>query len=295
MKKIITVVLIMVLLAAAAVPCSAKAQGATIGEKEANELLQKALDFYDYMRCSDKYKDMTTKYSLPHYHQTQPPLEPPVLHYTTAYFYIVDEKKLPGGSYEAMCRCAETIYTEAAAPESYKYYSRSDDTVEYDFAKLFMRDEAGILYARRNEFDGESEFVHRRYRIKNFFQVEAEDIIGDSKSAIARVRVDIFGDGDFVDFVESQVVTVECSFKKTNDGWRISTSEMSQILAKDGKEWLDVEFDDNTPVIDPDIDPGIDPSPDTSDSAVGRFVLLPVLALACLVPLPLVRKKRHRA
>ena len=229
MKKLIAIVILMMLVMSLFVTTSAEEQEVTISEKEAYDLVQKSFDFYYDVRISEDYVDKNTIYKFPAFYQYE--FWGEIHTVESEDYYLIIEEKLPGGSYSAMCKYAESIYSADIAPESYKYSHRID-AVETNFWYLFYKDESGIMYSHQHRIPG---FWNGTYDILANNGFEVGDIEGDINLAKATVSVWINCGGDVM---PAQKRTIECIFQNTDEGWRIAKSEYSNMMATDGYDWL---------------------------------------------------------
>ncbi|MBQ3099712.1 MAG: hypothetical protein IJC50_01855, partial [Clostridia bacterium] len=221
MKKFLSVILALTFCLAAfsATAPTASAKSETISESEAKELIVKAYEFSrdvrnNHARYIEFSDDKRIELELDNGRKVS--------------YWIVNEEKLPGGSYEKMCDYTETIYTKDTAELSYAYPLTATihpyETMWENLRPLFYRDEKSVLFAN----PGDVPSYTGAYLYPNVENVEIKIISGDSKTAKANITVYFaYIDGPRTDDFD----IVECRFEKTANGWRIAESEYSLVLA----------------------------------------------------------------
>ncbi len=226
MKKLISMILVLafVLAALSAIAPSISAKSATISEREARELVEKAGQLFRARvggynnKYFDTNSDERRTVHLPEYN-------------IDVTYRPVLEATLPGGSYAAMCALANEVYTEDIASNAYNIgeYGVNDGTNRYVVTiPNFYVDENGKVFAYR--------FLEYGY-----FGVDSDtvnlvtNIRGDASEASAIIAIDSYwADGPRPDYY----YPVECRFVNTADGWRIAESEFSILFAND-ESYLD--------------------------------------------------------
>jgi len=273
MKKILYCCIALCIIVLGIIPTSANNTN-TISKSEAQELVGKAFDFHsDVHLCSQFDKNPICN----------------IFEYKEEYLYDEDsgefvgkkilfpvyEENLPGGSYEGMCKYAETLYTEDIAPSSYTFFADG----HYPYELYLERNKHGGLYCQdingdwflNPPADHSAAYLNGEYyENKDYTKISIDIISGDSQSAIAKVDVhNAWGWSD----------TVTCKFVKTKEGWRIAESEYSILLAigRYGMEEYRAAV-----------------SPSTGDMAAERATLLGAVSLACLIPAACLTLERRR-
>lgn len=276
MKRIFSCYIALCIIVLGIIPTSANNTN-TISKSEAQELVGKAFDFHsDVHLCSQFDKKPICN----------------IFEYKEEYLYDEDsgefvgkkvlfpvyEENLPGGSYEGMCKYAETLYTEDIAYSSYMFFAAGTNLGYVSYERYLQKD--GGLYCQDINGDwllsGIADYSAaylngEYYENKDYTKINIDIISGDSQSAIAEIDVhNAWGWSD----------TVTCKFVKTQEGWRIAESEYSILLAigRYGMEEYRAAV-----------------SPSTGDGAFDSVVLLPAVSLACLVPAVFLVRRRRRA
>lgn len=221
MKKFLSIILALTFCFAAfsAIAPTVAAKSETISESEAKELIVKAYEFSrdvrnNHARYIEFSDDKRIELELDNGRKVS--------------YWIVNEEKLPGGSYKKMCDYTETIYTKDIAELSYAYPLTATihpyETMWENLRPLFYRDEKSVLFAN----PGDVPSYTGAYLYPNVENVEIKIISGDSKTAKANITVYFaYIDGPRTDDFD----IVECRFEKTANGWRIAESEYSLVLA----------------------------------------------------------------
>ena len=221
MKKLISTILVLafVLAALSAIAPSISAKSATISEREAKELVEKAGQLFRARvgGYNNKYFDtISDERKTVHF---------PEYNIDVTYCPVL-ESALPGGSYAAVCKLANEIYTEDIASKAYNVarYSMRDENGWYtvDIPNFYV-DESGKVFAcgfleyGRIYLDSDNPYLISNLR-------------GNSSEARAVIAVGYnSGDGPRIGFY----FPVECKFVKTTGGWRIAESELSILFATD--------------------------------------------------------------
>lgn len=271
MKRIFACYIALCVLAIGIIPISANNTN-TISKAEAQKLVGDACDFHaDVHTCTQFHKNPICNI-----------YEPKIV-------YIYDEESkelvglkellpvyednLPGGSFEAMCKYAENLYTEDIASSSYMFFPS-----EYSSYKIYNETD-GNLYSKDINgdlfifpiLDHSIAFLSEEYyKNRDYTKISIDIISGDSKSAIAEVDVrNAWGWSD----------KVICKFLYTSNGWRIAESEYSILLAI-GQGAMN----EYRALV----------SPSTADTAFASIALLPVMSIASLVSAAFLICRRRR-
>jgi hypothetical protein len=269
MKKTIVFMITALLVLMSILPISAEESKPTITVDEAKALIQMSFDFYNDVRITrTNYLDVNNVVTVPE-----------VVHEGTETerierrgYCLVIEERLPGGSFEGMCEYAKTIYTDDIAEAAYKYAERKNlpGTV---FRNLFYKNDDGKMYARSMK-DQPMAPTSFYILVNEGFELELTE--GDSEYANANVKVWIYTLREITPYVQ---ITIECSFKNTENGWRIAKSDFSEMMDTDGFKWSG----------------GLDQfAPSTGDPNVSRVWWLAGVSLAALVPAALLVQRRRR-
>lgn len=237
MKKLMSTILVLAFILAALSTLAplTSAKSATISESEARELVVQASNFF-YDARVDGYNENI----MDHNWEKLIKVHIPEINRDVGYLPI-DESKLPGGSYSAMCELARTIYSDDIAPDScaFRIYKDSDGTtVKYP---NFYADDSGNVFA--NHFL-EYGYISARSDTVNL----VSNIRGDSSEASAIIAIHAY----WADAPRPYYYfPVECKFVNTADGWRIAESEFSILFATD-KDYLDAYREENSEKINPE-------------------------------------------
>ena len=227
MKKFLSIILALTFCLAAfsALVPTASAKDATISQKEAEELVIKASEFFYDARVEGYNEEIVDR-------KSEDRRKVHLSEYNIDVTYLpVYESKLPGGSYAAMCALANEVYTEDIASNSYNTgeYGVNDGTNRYVVTiPNFYVDENGKVFAHSFLEYG---FIRAKADTVNL----VSNIRGDSSEASAIIAVGSYwadGPRSYYYF------PVECKFVNTSDGWRIAESEFSMLFAND-KSYLD--------------------------------------------------------
>lgn len=248
MKKLLSTILVFafVLAALSALAPSVSAKSATISESEAEELVKRAYQFFCDARVDD-WDDNLVDY------KTEDICEIYISHIDETLIYRpVDESKLPGGSYSAMCEEAKEIYTEKIAGRAYQFSDASPGGVTYDLPMYHIA-ESGKIYGyglKDNSFLNLYIYTPSlKYNRSSEGEVQLCIISGDSKSATALITMSFYwADGPRSSFCEA----VECKFENTSRGWRIAESEFSLLLSS-SKTVLDDYRKDYPEKVNPEV------------------------------------------
>ena len=259
MKKIISCYIALCILMLGIIPASANDTN-TISKSEAQELVGKACDFH---------------YNV-HVHSSKHP----IIHKAEGdELFRVYEENLPGGSFEEMCKYAETLYTEDIVYSSYMFLPDAFNIYERYLRKaghLYFQDTNGDWFLDC-PLDYASAYLNDAYyENKDYTKIDIDIISGDSQSATAQVEV--YYTGGWSDAPDSYD-TVTCKFVKTQEGWRIAESEYSILLAigRYGMEEYRVSV-----------------SPSTGDVSGERVAVIGVVSLACIIPAACLMRRRRR-
>ncbi|MBQ8258001.1 MAG: hypothetical protein IJY97_00415 [Clostridia bacterium] len=226
MKKLLSTILVLafVLAALSAIAPSISAKSATISEREAKELVEKAGQLFRARvgGYNNKYFDTNS--------DERKTVHFPEYNIDVTYRPVL-ESALPGGSYAAMCALANEVYTEDIASNSYNTgeYGVNDGTNRYVVTiPNFYVDENGKVFAY-----GFLEYGYISVRENTVNLVS--NIRGDMSEASAIIAIHAYwADGPRPYYY----FPVECKFVNTADGWRIAESEFSILFAND-KSYLD--------------------------------------------------------
>ncbi len=190
--------------------------------------------------------------------------------YIHPYYYSpVIEENLPGGSYEAMKEYATTIYTNDIAANMYSHCRG------YYNSPIFITDDTGKLRMTSNE---SSFYMTWWYNVLDWTNFTISDMTiklvkSNEEEATVWFKYTTESSGDF---------WTECYMINTDNGWRITESPFTRMLESNPE---DMWYLDSIPY---------EASPSTGDPAVGSFVILPVISLACLVPAVCLLRRRRR-
>ena len=277
--KRISIFLVLVIFITACMPLSITGSSAsdTITKSEAQELVGKACDFHsDVHTCSQFDKNPICN----------------IFEYKEEYLYDEDsgefvgkkvlfpvyEENLPGGSYEGMCKYAETLYTEDIAYSSYMFFADGTKLgyVSYESYRqkdggLYCQDINGDWFLNTPADYSAAYLNDEYYENKDYTKISIDIISGDSQSAIAKVDVhNAWGWSD----------TVICKFVHTPKGWRIAESEYSILLAI-GRHGME-EYRTAA-------------SPSTSDPAFNLIFILPTVSVAALASAVCLMRRRRES
>ena len=292
MKKLYVFLIYLLVITVCLCSTTNAAETGTITKAEAQELVSKAYLFSNNVRSYQIKK--------PIYESGQSI----TVHLDTinedVMYHKVIEENLPGGSYEAMCEYAKTIYCEEVAPLAYKYsaaYGTLDNpavlintaqTAFYAKGKhrpLFYTDTNGDLYT--SVLDPQIGFSFAllddnddakgiyTFNITN--NISLKIVSGDANSAVAHVP---YFYSKMEDIPPFDIQTVECKFVKTDNGWRIDESEFSVLASTSSKETLEAYR------------AAVNPS--TADPNVSRVWWLAGVSIAAIVPAVCLLRRRRR-
>ena len=258
MKSVIVCLLLLCITAVSIIPINAS-DAKVISSFEAKELVAKAAEFHSKVHVYNQYDPTCTLDREKIY------IEENIL--TLYEYFRVFEEKLPGGSYEAMCAYAETIYAKNIADLSYAFVPYGVDQ-----ATQFIRDINNVLFMTC-PIDYPAALLNDEYYLSNndCTQIDLEIISSNSKTAIAEIAVhDVWGWSD----------KVICKFTNTVEGWRIDESEYSVLLA--GGDGYLLKY--RTAV-----------SPSTSDPAFNLVFILPTVSVAALASAVCLMRRRRES
>ncbi len=264
MKKLlsITLTLAFVLAALSTLAPLTSAKSATISEREAEELVKRAYQFFCDARVDD-WDDNLVDYKSEDVCEIYVPRIDRTLTYRP-----VDESKLPGGSYSAMCETAKDIYTAEIAEQAYWCSVAGHDLPMYHVA------ENGKVYGQGLKDNSSLNlYIYTpslKYNRSSEGEVQLCVISGDSKSAAAIITMSFYwADGPRSSFCEA----VECKFENTSRGWRIAESEFSLLLSS-SKTVLDDYRKANPEKVNPEVLKLTDAeAKDTVDEAVMDYMI----------------------
>lgn len=268
MKKIIIILLVCLIISLAICPCYASN---ILTDEEAKELIQKAVDFnlLIHWKSSLYTSDDTLKIERSFYHYKGDLLGEHQLTRDILYRLIVDESKLPGGSYKGLPVYARTIFADEIADD---IYNTGRSSFYSGDIPMFHETDDGKLYIVSDAVAPEYvTFLDKRYD-------DVVDVVySDDQKATVRYLIN-------VGFDRENPMWIECNMIKTDDGWRIAKSPFTDMLRH---EW------DASDIWEPYLIPY---NPSTADPAFDSIVFLPVISLACLTPsFYLFRRGRRRA
>ena len=248
MKKLISTILVLafVLAALSAIAPSTSAKSATISEREARELVERAYQFFCDARVDD-WDDNLVDY------KSEDICEIYISHIDETLIYRpVDESKLPGGSYSAMREAAKEIYTEKIAELAYQFSGASPGGVTHNLPMYHIAESGKVYGYGLQENSSHNLYIYTPSLQYNRFsegEVQLSNISGDSKSATALITMSFYwADGPRSSFCEA----VECKFEKTARGWRIAESEFSLLLSS-SKTVLDDYRKANPEKVNPEV------------------------------------------
>lgn len=245
MRSVIVCLLLLYITAVSIIPINAS-DAKVISSFEAKELVAKAAEFHSKVHVYNQYDPTCTLDREKIY------IEENIL--TLYEYFRVFEEKLPGGSYEAMCAYAETIYAKNIADLSYAFVPYGVDQ-----ATQFIRDINNVLFMTC-PIDYPAALLNDEYYLSNndCTQIDLEIISSNSKTAIAEIAVhDVWGWSD----------KVICKFTNTAEGWRIDESEYSVLLA--GGDGYLLKYRTAA-------------SPSTSDPTFNLVFILPTVSVAAI-------------
>ncbi len=263
MKKLLVVLIVLTILSALLLPCNATEY---LTEEEAGELINKAVDLFDYIHL-DAPKgtvDMETSIQLAHsiyYYQTDE-----VITKKDTYYLVVDDSNLPGGSFEALSEYARSVYTEDIADSMYNtscysYYESEQPT--------FYKSESGQIYMLKGIERDWCQVRPYRYGYKYHYTQVTTDVIDiiyvDNEKATVRYLTSIGPEGP------RRLVWVECNLVNTENGWRIADSPFTQMLRYERHAWN---------LWEPTVTPY--DSPSTADPAFDLVFILPTVSVAAI-------------
>lgn len=259
MKSVIVCLLLLCITAVSIIPINAS-DAKVISSFEAKELVAKAADFHSKVHVYNQYDPTCTLDRERIY------IEENIL--TIWDYFRVFEEKLPGGSYEAMCAYAETIYAKNIADLSYAFVPYGVDQ-----STQFIRDINNVLFMTC-PLDYPAALLNDEYYLSNndYTQIDLEIISSNSRTAIAEIAVhNVWGWSD----------KLICKFTNTAEGWRIDESEYSVLLA--GGDGYLLKYRAAV-------------SPSTGDVSRERVAVIGAVALACVIPAAcLTIRKRRRS
>ena len=248
MKKLISTILALtfVLAALSALTPSISAKSATISEREARELVERAYQFFCDARVDD-WDDNLVDY------KSEDICEIYISHIDETLIYRpVDESKLPGGSYSAMREAAKEIYTEKIAELAYQFSGASPGGVTHNLPMYHIAESGKVYGYGLQENSSHNLYIYTPSLQYNRFsegEVQLSNISGDSKSATALITMSFhWADGPRSSFCEA----VECKFENTSRGWRIAESEFSLLLSS-SKTVLDDYRKDYPEKVNPEV------------------------------------------
>ncbi len=248
MKKLISMILTLafVLAALSAITPSISAKSVTISESEAEELVKRAYQFFCDARVDD-WDDNLVDY------KSEDICEIYISHIDETLIYRpVDESKLPGGSYSAMCEAAKEIYTERIAERAYQFSGASPGGVTYDLPMYHIAASGKVYGYGLKDNSSHNLYIYTpslKYNRSSEGEVQLCVISGDSKNATALITMSFYwADGPRSSFFEA----VECKFENTSCGWRIAESEFSLLLSS-SKTVLDDYRKTNPEKINPEV------------------------------------------
>ncbi len=206
-------------------------------------------------------------------------------------YYLCDETKLPGGSYDKMKEYAESIYSEDIALRSYSklYSDTSVDMFLFDDGLFWCSDrhhnKTGTddiviprFYLSCGKYTRNYDFVNMSYNLSEAASEITLEIIQSSETeATARVMLEYNPRGFADAYIYPLTCWVDCEFTKTSDGWRISGGNYVNAL----NDAFSTTYTNIS-------------SPSTADPAFDSIVFLPVISLACLTPAFYLFRRRRR-
>ena len=271
MKKMILLVLSIIMLVSLVAPVSAEEQSATITEEEAKELIQKAVEFNLLIHWkSDLYtSDDTLEIERSFYYYKGDLLGEHQLTIDIRYRLIVDESKLPGGSYKGLPVYARTIFADEIADD---IYNTGRSSFYSGDIPMFHETDDGKLYIV-------SDSVAPEYVtfIDKWYDDVVDVVYSDDQKATVRYLIN-------VGFDRENPMWIECNMIKTDDGWRIAKSPFTDMLRH---EW------DASDIWEPYLIP-YNPSPSTGDVSGERVAVIGAVSLACIIPTACLMRRRRR-
>jgi len=178
-------------------------------------------------------------------------------------YELLDETLLYGGSLDAWNTTVDGLYSEAATKKIRRAYLNSN-------APLFVEKEGDMFIAWG---PGGALRMPFCFLYESAKEIELISFVKNETTASAKIKVKIpaayWEDHDTEAYVS-------CNFEYSNGKWRIVDCPFVDMMTSYNYEW--------TPV----------GSPSTADPSFDSFVILPVISLACLVPVFCLLHRRRR-
>lgn len=255
-SKVLFSILIAVLLFLSNILCIQANNNSGLSVNEARNLVYNALNLFNHVQLANPTLFVGPTISDNNY-----------------WYTLINEQKLPGGSYEAMQKYAEQIYTGDLAPKMYRNPWIDEDV------PAFIWDDVGNIYVCPAFRPGYLiDFGYSFMDWKSYALFKEEDLtvkLADVKEESAMVWIKVFT-------MDYKPHWLECPLEKNESGWRISESAFTDFLRTaeiDKSELIPYEI-----------------SPSTGDSAGERVAVIGAVSLACLTPaFYLFRRGRRRA
>ena len=187
------------------------------------------------------------------------------------WYTLIDETKLPGGSYKAMQEYAKQIYTEDLAPKMYeKPWSPQE-------IPAFIWDDSGNIYVCAALSGGYPiDFGYSLYDWQSYSLLKVEDLtikVAQINEKSASVWIKVLTK-------DYQPYWLECSMVKTDIGWRIDKSVFTDYL--------------RTPYIDINQLIPYTSSPSTADPTFDLVFILPTVSVAAIASAFCLTRRRRR-
>ena len=255
-SKVLFSILSAVLLLLSNILCIQANSNSVLSVNEARDLVYNALNLFNHVQLASPVLFVG-----------------PTIRENNNWYILINEQKLPGGSYEEMQKYAEQIYTDDLAPKMYRNPWIDEDV------PAFIWDDSGNIYVCPLLRGGYLiDFGYSLMDWKSYNLLKAEDLtvkLADVNEESAIVWIKVFT-------MDYQPHWLECPLIKTESGWRISESAFTDFLRTaeiDKSELIPYEI-----------------SPSTGDSAGERVAVIGAVSLACLTPaFYLFRRRRRRS
>lgn len=263
-KRLFCFILVITMLLMLLLPCNATEY---LTEAEVGELINKAVELYDKIHLTPPSGTISNSDKIQitvSYYVYCDGIYDTYQNHTLC--LVIDESKLPGGSYEALPEYARSIYTEDIADSMYNSCSYSFYDLE---VPMFYTSESGKLYMSYDIGYDWTEVKPWYYGETDQWQFTADNIdivYADNEKATVRYLTELDRD-------ESRYYGwVECYLVNTDDGWRITDSPFTKMLryeryAKELWEPSVIRYTE---------------SPSTSDPAFDLVFILPTVSVAAL-------------
>ena len=249
-------ILITVLLLLSNILCIQASSNSGLSVNEARDLVYNALNLFNHVQLANPTLFVGTT----------------TIRENNNWYILINEQKLPGGSYEEMQKYAEQIYTDDLAPKMYRNPWIDEDV------PAFIWDDSGNIYVCPLLRGGYLiDFGYSLMDWKSYNLLKAEDLtvkLADVNEESAIVWIKVFT-------MDYQPHWLECPLIKTESGWRISESAFTDFLRT-----ADIDKSQLIPY---------EHSPSTGDTAGERVAVISAVSLACIIPTACLMRRRRRA